>query len=123
VLVEGASVAVPDQVLVRVDWSEAEACPVAHSNQILGQLGAPSARGVPDGIYLAFGNVPPPVVVGDEEQRAARVAELQGSTVKVAVQARIQISREVLADVIRVLQTTADQYDAAIAASKPQERV
>jgi hypothetical protein len=123
VLVEGVSVAVPDQVLVKVDWSEAEACPVAHSNQILAQLGAPSGRGVPDGIYLTFGHVLPPIVVGDEEQRAARVAELTASTVKVAVQGRVQISRETLTDVIKVLQTAAEQYDAAVAASKPQERV
>jgi hypothetical protein len=123
---EGANVAVPEQVLVRLDWSEVEASPAPHINQVLAQIGAPTGRGVPDGIHLAFGSVSPPLVLGDDAQRAERVAELTGSTVKVTVLGRAHVGREVLDDIIRVLQTAAEQYDAMAATAtrqKLQERV
>jgi hypothetical protein len=123
---EGANVAVPEQVSVRLDWSEVEASPAPHVNQVLAQIGAPTGRGVPDGVHLALGSISPPVVLGDEEERAARAAEISRSTLKVTVHARAHVSREVLDDIIRVLQTTAEQYDAMAAmatSNKPQERV
>ena len=117
---------VPEQVSIRLDWSEVEASPAPHVNQVLAQIGAPTGQGVPDGLHLAFGSISPPVVTGDEEQRAARVAELVGSTQKVTVLGRAHVSREVLDDIIRVLQQAAEQYDAmaALAAEqKSSERV
>jgi hypothetical protein len=116
--VEGVSVTVPEQVLVKLDWSEAEDSPAPHVNQALAQLGPPSGRGVPDGIYVALGSVLPPLIPPDEEARAARVAELQTSVLKVAVHARVHLSREVLGDLIHVLQVTAQQHDAAVETAK-----
>lgn len=118
--------AVPEQVPMRLDWSEAETSPASHINQLLAQIGPPSSNGVPDGLYLAMGSVAPPIVLGNEDQRLARVAELTGGILKVAVHARVHVSREVLGDLIRVLEKAAEQYDAALAQApgqKLQERV
>lgn len=102
------------QVLIGLDWSEAEQAPALHVNQVLAQVGPPSSNGVPDGIYVALGSVSPPVIPADEERREARVAQLEGGVLKVAVQARVQMSREALGDLIQVLQTTAEQYDTSV---------
>lgn len=118
--------AVPDQVAMRLDWSEVEDTSTSHINQLLAQIGPPSSNGVPDGLYIAMGSASPPVVMGDEDERTARIAELAGSVLRVAVHARVHVSREFLGDVIRVLEKAAEQYDAALAlASKQrsQERV
>ena len=109
---------IPDQVSVRLDWSAAEACPAQHVNQVLVQLGPPSASGVPDGIYVAVGSISPPVIPADPEARAARVAELTASVVKVAVYGRVSMSRDVVNDLMRLLTLTADQYDAAVALAR-----
>jgi hypothetical protein len=111
-------VAIPDQVSVRLDWSAAEACPAQHVNQVLVQVGPPSESGVPDGIYVAVGSICPPVIPADPEGRAARVAQLTASVVKVAVYGRVSMSREVLDDLMRLLKLTADQYDAAVALAR-----
>jgi len=120
-------VAVPEQVPMRLDWSEVESYPSSHINQLLAQIGPPSSNGVPDGVYLAMGSVAPPIILGSEDQRIERITELTGGILKVAVHARIHVSREVLGDIISVLQQTAEQYDAAALAlasePKPQERV
>jgi hypothetical protein len=100
--------------LVGLDWADAEQAPAQHVNQVLAQVGPPSSQGVPDGIYVALGSVSPPVIPADDERREARIAALAGSVLKVAVHARVQLSREALQDLIHVLQTTADQYDASI---------
>ena len=118
--------AVPEQVPMRLDWSDIENYPTPHVNQLIAQIGPPSSNGVLDGFYLALGSVTPPVVLGDEDQRTERIAELAGGVLKVAVHARVHVSREVLGDIITVLQRAAEQYDAAApmtAERKPQERV
>jgi hypothetical protein len=116
--VANVGVAIPDQVSVRLDWSAAEACPAQHVNQVLVQVGPPSESGVPDGIYVAVGSISPPVIPADPGGRAARVAELTASVVKVAVYGRVSMSREVLDDLMRLLKVTADQYDAAVALAR-----
>jgi hypothetical protein len=113
-VVEDVSVASPRQVLVRLDWSEVEQTPAQHVNQVLAQVGPPSLKGAPDGIYVALGSVSPPVIPSDGDGREARVAELANSVLKVAVHARLQLSREALRDLIHVLQTTAGQYDDSV---------
>lgn len=113
--------AVPEQVQMRLDWSDAESSPASHINQVLAQVGPPSSNGVPDGLYLAMGSVAPPIILGDDTQRVERIAELAGSILKVAVHARVHVSREVLGDTIRVLQQAAEQYDAALALASKAE--
>lgn len=113
-LVKDVIVASPQQIMVELDWGEAEETSAQHVNQVLAQLGPPSSMGVPDGIYVALGTVSPPVIPPDDDRREARVAELAGSVLRVAVHTRIHLSREALRDVIDVLQTTAAQYDASV---------
>ena len=105
----------PQQVMVDLDWSEAEEGASQHVNQVLAQLGPPSLKGVPDGIYLALGSISPPVIPPDDERREARVAELADGVLKVVVHGRYHIGRETLRDIIDVLQQTAEQYDSTIA--------
>ena len=71
-VVQNVNVARSRQVLVRLDWSEVEQTPAYHVNQVLAQVGPPSSRGVPDGIYVALGSVAPPVIPADEDRREAR---------------------------------------------------
>jgi hypothetical protein len=108
---------------VRLDWSDAAAVEPRHINQVVAQLGNPAPDGVPDGVYVAFGDVPPPVVVDDEDRRRL-IERLQGSDIKVTVQGRFHMSRGLLDALIRVLQTTAGQYDTAVrlAEAKRQEQ-
>lgn len=120
--VEDVRVGLPEQIAIGLDWSEVEATPVHHANQVLAHLGPPSAGGIPDGIYVAWGSVAPPVIPADEAGRAARVAELAESQLKVTVDGRIQVSRETLKDALRVLQTALDQYDAAVEKAAQRER-
>jgi hypothetical protein len=113
-VVQNVNVARSRQVLVRLDWSEVEQTPAYHVNQVLAQVGPPSSRGVPDGIYVALGSVAPPVIPADEDRREARLEELADSVLKVMVHARVQLSREALQELIQVLQTTAAQYDETV---------
>jgi len=104
--------------IFEADVRAADACPAQHVNQVLVQVGPPSESGVPDGIYVAVGSISPPVIPADPEGRAARVAELTASVVKVAVYGRVTMSRDVLDDLMRLLKLTADQYDAAVALAR-----
>jgi len=107
------------RVTISLDWGEAGLGVAQHVNQILGQVGPPSASGAPDGIYLVLGSIPPPVILStdDEETRERLIHELTSRPAKVSVLGRFHMSRELLDDLIRILQTTARQYDAARAAA------
>jgi hypothetical protein len=120
--VEDASVEIPSQVTVRLDWSAAEDAPISHANQILTQVGPPLGNSIPDGAYITLGSVKPPVIPADESGRAERVQQLTGSTVPVTVYGRFHVSRAFIDDLIKVLQITADQYDAAVAVAEQQRQ-
>jgi hypothetical protein len=107
----------PQPVVVKLDWSDATAGDAQHVNQVLGQVGPPSGTGVPDGIYVSLGSVAPPIIPIEEEERRRAIEALLSFPVRVSVHGRIHMSREVLDDVIRVLQATAAQYDAAVEAA------
>ena len=117
----------PPQVTVSLDWSAYAAERPEHVNQVIAQLGAPTPDGVPDGVYVALGNVLPPVVAaGSDIEVQKQLAELQGSTVKVDIAGRFHMSRGLLDAIIQVLQSTAAQYDAAVrqaqAGKSPEQR-
>ena len=73
-------VEVPEQVPMTLDWSEIENYPSSHVNQLIAQIGPPSSNGVPDGLYVAMGSVAPPVILGTDDQRIERIAELSGAS-------------------------------------------
>jgi hypothetical protein len=110
----------PEQVAVGLDWGAAESAPVQHANQVIGQVGPPSGNGTPDGIYVALGIVHPPVIPPDGEGRAKRIAELANSQLPVSVLGGFHLSREVAADLVRVLTTTIEQYDLAADKARAQ---
>jgi hypothetical protein len=114
--VEDVSEEVSEQITVRLDWSEAATAPAQHVNQLLGQIGPPMANGIPDGVYLTFGSVAPPVIPppDDEAGRRAAIEALRTGLSKVSVHGRLHMSRDLLDDLIRVLQVTASQYDTAV---------
>jgi hypothetical protein len=128
--VDNTSEVVPPQVgeaspsiQVRLDWSDAAVVEPRHINQVVAQLGNPGPDGVPDGVYVIFGDVPPPVVVDDVDRRRF-MESIQGSDVKVIVRGRFHMSRGLLEALIRALQTTAEQYDSAarLAETKRKEQ-
>lgn len=102
-------------VAVTLDWQDAATVEPLHVNQLMAQIGVPAPNGVPDGIYITLGRVLPPWAGGpDPESQRKALESLQGSTVKVGVQGRFHISRDLVDSFIRVLQNMADQYDAAV---------
>jgi hypothetical protein len=115
-VVEGDSEQVPEIETIRLDWSGITTVPAQHVNQVIGQLGPPT-NGIPDGIYLALGSVEPPIVT-DAESRARVVEELRAAGAKVDVRGRFHLTRQLADEVIRILQETEAQYDAAVHAAK-----
>jgi hypothetical protein len=112
--VEDVSEAHPEQITVRLNWSAAEHIQAQHVNQAIAQLGPPLSNGLPDGIYITFGSVPPPVMLDDDpEARADAIAKLKAEGAQVNVSAQFHVTRQMVDDVIRVLTITADRYDAA----------
>jgi hypothetical protein len=112
--VEDTGEAIPPQVNVRLDWSAVDACPTQHVNQIIAQVG-PAQGGIPDGVYIGLGSVPPPLILAvNEAERAEMVAVLSAQPIAVTVHGRFHMSRAVLGALIKSLQTTADQYDAVV---------
>jgi hypothetical protein len=106
---------VPTEITVRVDWSDLEALPTHHVNQVIGQVG-PAQDGIPDGIYVSFGSVTPPIVLAaDEDEHRAIVRGLQHQPAKVTAFGRFHLSRESAAALVRIVQTSIAQYDAAAA--------
>lgn len=103
--------AAPERLTVRINWAGAEAVPVQHANQALGQLGTP-VKGIPDGLYLVLGSVEPPIIP-DEESRALIIDGLMANGAQVKVQGRFHLSRETAGEIIRILQDVTAQYDAA----------
>jgi len=103
------------RVPISLDWAEASIGVAQHVNQILGQVGPPSSSGTPDGIYLVLGSIPPPIILSteDEQTREQLIRELVSRPAKVSVLGRFHMSRELVDDMIHVLQVTARQYDAA----------
>jgi hypothetical protein len=106
-------------VNVRLDWSETESAHAGHVNQILAQVGPPGSDGVPDGIYVTMGSVPPPVLIEGDATHEQLLEKITTSGVKVNVLGQFHMSRTMLSDFIQVLQTTADKYDAAVELASP----
>lgn len=102
-------------VAVSLDWQDAATVEPLHVNQLMAQMGIPAPNGVPDGIYITLGRVLPPLAGGpDAESQRKALESLEGSTVKVGVQGRFHISRDLVDSLIQVLQNMADQYDATV---------
>jgi hypothetical protein len=109
-------------VSVRLDWTETETAHAEHVNQMLGQVGPPGSDGVPDGIYVTVGYVPPPTLIDGDPAHAQLLEKYATSGVKVNLLGQFHMTRAMLGDFIQVLQTTADKYDAAVKMASPANR-
>ncbi len=102
-------------VQVRLDWGAVETAQPLHANQVIAQVGPQGSDGQPDGLYISFGSAPPPVFMDEVAQREAALDRLREVGVKVNVLTQVHITRQLLGDLIALLQTTAEKYDAAAA--------
>ncbi len=100
-------------VQVRLDWGAVETAQPFHANQVIAQVGPQGSDGQPDGLYISFGSAPPPVFTDDTAQHEAALERLREAGIKVNVLAQVHVTRQMLGDLIGLLQTTADKYDAA----------
>ncbi|NJP25271.1 hypothetical protein OHB01_26765 [Microbispora hainanensis] len=105
---------VVENFAIVVDWSDAAGVPITHVNQFVAQPGPPTLEGGPDGIYLLLGSIPPPLIPRDTEGQRRAIETLKATGLKVDIHGRFHMSRARLEELIQVLQTTADTYDAAV---------
>lgn len=111
----------PTEVTLEVDWSAVEDVQTLPVNQMLAQVGpGTDATGVPDGVYLTFGHAAPPVLLGSQEAIRRGLEQLDGR-LKVDVHGRYFLTRDRLAELIRILQTTSAQLDIATPAASRRE--
>lgn len=110
-----SEVAAPELVQVQVSWANVATAQALHVNQALGQVGPPASDGLPDGVYITMGIVPPPPLIDSAPQDQAEMLErIKAEGLKVNILGQFHLSRQVLADLIGVLQSTAAKYDAAV---------
>jgi hypothetical protein len=113
--VENVGNVTPELVKARLDWSAVENAHAPHATQAIAQVGSPGSDGMPDGIYLTMGSIPPPVLIdGEPEVQAKLIERLRAEGVKVNVLGQFHMSRQMLKDLIVILQQTAAKYDAAV---------
>lgn len=105
---------VPTQVKARLDWSQTASATAQHANQVLAQVGNPGSDGLPDGIFVTLGSAPPPPLMPDDPHLEEMLRQMIETGVRVNVLGQFHISRQLLGDLIGVLQVTADKYDAAL---------
>jgi hypothetical protein len=110
------------QTSVSLDWAEAAEMDPVHIGQALTQVGNPGSDGVPDGIYVTLGNVPPVIVPpGSTPQQTAE--NLRGTAVPVRVSGRFHMNRAMVDKLIHNLQRAAEQYDTLTSRVTAQQKV
>jgi hypothetical protein len=82
---------------IPIDWSAADEVTAAFANQVLIQSAG-------DEIYIAFGQVTPPVVTGTPEEQRAKAGSID--TVQVKVVARVAMSPARLRELFDALATS-----------------
>jgi hypothetical protein len=91
-----------ESISVRLLWVDLDETRVEGANQMIGQVEQ-------DEIFLTFGIVTPPVLLGGPEEMRQQATGL--GYVPVRPITRLQVTRRRLEDFIRVLQDTRDNYD------------
>jgi hypothetical protein len=103
-----------EAVQVSIIWPEVDEVPVLKANQFLGQISQGPA-GQPEDFVVTIGYFPPPVLLGTPEEQRATMRALGAISVKTL--SRVSLSRDRLGELIKVLQTIAEQYDNATGGS------
>lgn len=96
--------------------------PASHVNQFVAQIGSPTQDGPPDGIYLVVGHVAPPILLGAPEEIKAHLEDLTANGIEPEVFAKLHFSRARAVELIKVLQTTVERYDASVEARKAKDK-
>lgn len=99
---------------VRLDWGAVETAQPLHANQAIAQVGTQGLDGQPDGLYISFGTAQPPVLTDEAAQRDAALDRLREVGIKVNVLTQVHVTRQLLGDLIGLLETAAEKYDAAV---------
>ncbi|MFF6887590.1 hypothetical protein ACFY9F_30895 [Streptomyces sp. NPDC012421] len=101
----------PDKALtLGLTWRNGDQ-PARPANQFIVTVGLPTSQGRPDEIYLAFGQVEPPMLTGSPAQMEEQLRTL--GSLPVETLGRYVVSRDRLQELIDVLQRTAELYDSA----------
>ncbi len=108
-----------EQIQVRINWGAVEDATPLHANQVLAQLGAPGSGSRPDGVIITFGSAPTPPLMGDRDPENTKrlVERLRAEGIRVNVLGQYHVTRQLLDEVIKLLQETATKYDEAEAAA------
>lgn len=104
----------PQEVQLSLAWVGTEDMPIFHINQFLGQVGATGE------VFLNFGQMTPPPLLGTPEQQAQQIQQIAFVPVKPI--ARLAITRDYLAQVILAMQQTLQNYDIAQQMERGDER-
>jgi hypothetical protein len=91
-------------------WPGVDELPVLPVNQVMGQGGMPNNVGTVDEFILTFGYLAPPVLLGSPEDQATTAQALGALAVDPLF--RMAMSRSRLDDLIKLLQESADKWDA-----------
>lgn len=101
------------QLQLAIDWSEAATTLTLPANQFVVQLGA-RIGDKPDGIHLVVGFLAPPIVTSNDPRVREDQISALGGKLGVQVHGRYVMTRERVEELIGVLQSVADQYDAVM---------
>lgn len=100
----------PIDVQIPLVWLGTEDVPILSVNQFIGQVGWSGE------VFLTFGQMTPPPLLGTPEQQAEQASQV--AYVPVTPVARFSLTREYLVQVIDAMQQTLVNYDQA----RPAER-
>jgi hypothetical protein len=96
----------PDGIQIGLSWEGVEDLPMLLVNQVLGQVGQQGE------VILTFGQVAPPILMGDLDQQRERAQGIPFVPIKPV--ARLALTRAGLDDMIHILNQTRDNYDRAL---------
>ncbi|WP_164384008.1 hypothetical protein [Streptomyces sp. OM5714] len=96
---------------LRAVWEEAGGA-AQPCNQFAATLGLPTQQGVPEAVYLTLGNAEPPFLVGTEAEISQQLQEM-GGQLPVRSLGRFVLTRGRVDELIKILQTAAQQFDQA----------
>jgi hypothetical protein len=97
----------------RLSWDQAQDLRPQFANQFVTQVGGKvGGSNLPEGIFLTFGVVAPPIIVGDHKEQFER---LKG-VVEVQPVVKLLLTREHLGELLQLLETAARQFDEAATA-------
>jgi hypothetical protein len=96
----------PAPIELRARWGDAGDVPLLSVNQVLGQVNEGE-------VFLTFGCVTPPVVLGSDEERRAAFEAIRdsGAVVEVRPVVRLFMTAQRLRQVVDVLTKTIEQHE------------